>query len=80
MKPFLQGHDLQENAHRKRQDLPKSISQILPLGIFIGVLIGVVSWWGVDLVVLATATGGLAIGIGFALQENYAELFCVYIN
>ena len=37
-------------------------------------IVGVVSWWGVDLIVLATATGGMAIGIGLALQqtmENY---------
>ena len=63
------------NAHRKRKDLPKSASQILPLGIFIAVIIGIVSWWGVDLVVLATATGGLAIGIGFALQETMQNYF-----
>ena len=63
------------NARRKRKDLPKSISQIIPLGIFIAVIIGVISWWGVDLVVLATATGGLAIGIGFALQETMQNYF-----
>lgn len=63
------------NARRKRKDLPKSISQILPLGIFMAVVIGVISWWGVDLVVLATATGGLAIGIGFALQETMQNYF-----
>lgn len=63
------------NARRKRKDLPKSVSQILPLGIFVAVVIGVVSWWGVDLVVLATATGGLAIGIGFALQETMQNYF-----
>lgn len=62
-------------AIRKRKDLPKSISQILPLGIFVAVIIGVVSWWGIDLVVLATATGGLAIGIGFALQETMQNYF-----
>ncbi len=62
-------------AIRKRKDLPKSVSQILPLGIFIAVIIGVVSWWGIDLVVLATATGGLAIGVGFALQETMQNYF-----
>ena len=36
---------------------------------------GVVSWWGVDLFVLATATGGLAIGIGLALQETMQNYF-----
>ena len=63
------------HALRKRKDLPKSVSQILPLGIFVAVAIGVVSWWGIDLVVLATATGGLAIGIGFALQETMQNYF-----
>lgn len=62
-------------AHRKRKDMPKSASQILPIGIFIAVVIGVVSWWGIDLFVLATATGGLAIGIGFALQETMQNYF-----
>lgn len=63
------------NARRKRKDLPKSVSQIIPIGIFIAVIIGVISWWGIDLVVLATATGGLAIGIGFALQETMQNYF-----
>ena len=62
-------------ATRKRRDLPKPVSQILPLGIFASVLVGVVSWWGIDLVVLATATGGLAIGVGFALQETMQNYF-----
>ncbi len=62
-------------ALRKRKDLPKSASQILPVGIFVAVIIGVISWWGIDLVVLATATGGLAIGIGFALQETMQNYF-----
>ena len=63
------------HAVRKRKDLPKSVSQVLPLGVFLAVIIGVISWWGIDLVVLATATGGLAIGIGFALQETMQNYF-----
>jgi len=62
-------------AEKKRKDLPKSVSQILTLGIFAAVIIGTISWWGVDLFVLATATGGLAIGIGFALQETMQNWF-----
>lgn len=62
-------------AQRKRKDLPKSITQVLPLGIFIAAVLGVVSWWGVDLFVLATATGGFAIGIGLALQETMQNWF-----
>ncbi|MFB5597748.1 MAG: mechanosensitive ion channel family protein [Nitrosopumilaceae archaeon] len=62
-------------AVKKRKDLPKSVSQILPLAVFGAVILGVVSWWGVDLFVLATATGGLAIGIGLALQETMQNWF-----
>ena len=62
-------------AARKRRDMPRSVTQIMPVGIFLSVVLGVVSWWGVDLIVLATATGGLAIGIGFALQETMQNWF-----
>ena len=62
-------------AHKKRKDLPKSIKQIIPIGIFVAVILGIVSWWGVDLFVLATATGGFAIGIGLALQETMQNWF-----
>jgi len=62
-------------ARKKREGVPMSAKQIMPLGIFAAVLIGVVSWWGVDLFVLATATGGLAIGIGFALQDTMQNYF-----
>ena len=62
-------------AEKKRATVPKSFKQILPVGIFVAVIIGVVSWWGVDLVVLATATGGLAIGVGLALQETMQNYF-----
>ncbi|MHA7646291.1 mechanosensitive ion channel family protein [Nitrosopumilus sp. S4] len=62
-------------AERKRKDLPKSYKQILPIGIFVAVVLGIVSWWGVDLFVLATATGGFAIGVGLALQETMQNYF-----
>ena len=62
-------------AAKKRKSRPKGVTQILPLAIFAAVLIGVVSWWGVDLIVLATATGGLAIGVGLALQETMQNYF-----
>lgn len=73
--PIIPGARPPGHALRKRKNLPKSISQILPLGIFIAVIIGIVSWWGIDLIVLATATGGLAIGIGLALQETMQNYF-----
>ena len=62
-------------AKKKMEGVPKSAKQILPLGIFLATVLGVVAWWGVDLVVLATATGGLAIGVGFALQETMQNYF-----
>jgi small-conductance mechanosensitive channel len=73
--PIIPGGRPPGYATRKRKNLPKSISQILPLGIFAAVIIGVISWWGIDLIVLATATGGLAIGIGLALQETMQNYF-----
>jgi len=73
--PIIPGGRPPGYATRKRKNLPKTISQILPLGIFGAVIIAIVSWWGVDLIVLATATGGLAIGIGLALQETMQNYF-----
>jgi len=73
--PIIPGGRPPGYATRKRKNLPKSISQILPLGIFGAVIVGIVSWWGIDLIVLATATGGLAIGIGLALQETMQNYF-----
>jgi len=73
--PVIPGSKPPGYAKRKRKDLPKSISQILPLGIFVAVILGVISWWGIDLIILATATGGLAIGIGLALQETMQNYF-----
>jgi small-conductance mechanosensitive channel len=62
-------------ARKKREGIPKSAQQILPLGIFVVTILGVVAWWGVDLIVLATATGGMAIGIGLALQQTMENYF-----
>ena len=73
--PILPGARPPGYAKKKVKDLPTAVPKILSLGIFLAVIIGVVSWWGVDLFVLATATGGLAIGIGFALQETMQNWF-----
>ncbi len=62
-------------ARKQKEGVPKSAKQILPIGIFVATVLGVVSWWGVDLVVLATATGGLAFGIGLALKETMENYF-----
>ncbi|RNJ74996.1 MAG: mechanosensitive ion channel protein MscS [Nitrosopumilus sp. D6] len=73
--PMIPGARPPGYAVKKRKDIPKSITQILPYGIFAAVLLGVVSWWGVNLIVLATATGGLALGVGLALQETMQNYF-----
>ena len=62
-------------AKKKREGVPKSTKQVLPVGIFGAVILGVVAWWGVDLFVLATATGGFSIGLGLALQETMQNYF-----
>ena len=62
-------------AKKKREGIPKSARQVLPVGIFVATILGIVAWWGVDLLVLATATGGMAIGIGLALQETMQNYF-----
>ncbi len=73
--PIIPGAKPPGYAQRKRKELPKSVTQILPLGIFASVILGVINWWGIDLILLATATGGLAIGIGLALQETMQNYF-----
>lgn len=72
---MIPGEKSPGTGERKRKNIPKSIAQVLPLGIFGAIIVGVVSWWGVDLIVLATAIGGLSIGIGFALQETMQNYF-----
>ncbi len=62
-------------ARKQKEGVPKSAKQILPIGIFIVTMLGIVTWWGVDLVILATATGGLALGVGLALKETMENYF-----
>jgi len=62
-------------AKKQKEGVPKSAKQILPIGIFLVTVLGIVTWWGIDLVVLATATGGLALGIGLALKETMENYF-----
>ena len=62
-------------TRKKKRDMPKSVKQVLPLAIFAGVVLSAIAWWGVDLFVLATATGGFSIGLGLALQETMQNYF-----
>jgi len=63
------------HAELQEERVPKSAKQVLPIGIFVATVIGVVGWWGVDLFVLATATGGMALGIGLSLKETMENYF-----
>lgn len=60
---------------KKNQFVPRSVNQIIPVVVFVSTIISIISWWGIDLVVLATATGGLALGIGLALKETIENYF-----
>lgn len=66
-------------ARKKREGIPKSAKQVLPVGIFAATVLGVIAWWGVDLFVVATATGGFSIGLGLALQETMQNYFAYLI-
>ena len=59
----------------QEERVPKSAKQVIPIGIFVATVIGVVAWWVVDLVILATATGGMALGVGLALKETLENYF-----
>ncbi len=59
--------------------IPKSFQQILSIAIFGITVIGTAVWWGIDLFVLATATGGLAVGIGLALKESMENYFAYFV-
>jgi potassium efflux system protein len=64
---------------QKQKSLPRSVNQVIPLGIFIATILSVVAWWGVDLVVVATATGGLGVGVGLALKQTMENYFAYIV-
>ena len=73
--PIIPGAKPPGWAERQGQNTPKAFKQLTPLLAFAGIIIGIAAWWGVDLMLIATASGGLAIGIGFALQETMQNYF-----
>jgi len=73
--PIIPGLKPPGYAEKKREGLPKPFRNFIPLGVFLGAIIGIIAWWGVDLVVLATASGGIALGVGFALKETFENYF-----
>lgn len=64
---------------QKQKSMPRSVTQIVPVGIFIATILGVVAWWGIDLIVIATATGGLGVGVGLALKQTMENYFAYLI-
>lgn len=73
--PIIPGAKPPGYSEKKREMIAKSFRDFIPMGVFLSALIGIVAWWGVDLFVLATASGGIAIGVGFALQETFQNYF-----
>jgi len=73
--PLIPASKPSGHAELQKERVPKSAKQIIPIGIFVGTVIGVVGWWGVDLFILATATGGMALGVGLALKETMENYF-----
>jgi len=73
--PLIPASKPSGNAELQKERVPKSAKQIIPIGIFVATVIGVVGWWGVDLFILATATGGMALGVGLALKETMENYF-----
>jgi len=77
--PIVAGSKPPGYAEKKREGLPTPFRNFIPLGIFLGTVLGIIAWWGVDLFVLATASGGIALGVGFALKETFENYFAYLV-
>jgi potassium-dependent mechanosensitive channel len=73
--PIIPGGKPPGYADKKREGLPKPFRNFIPMAMLGIAFIGIVAWWGVDLLVLATASGGIAVGVGFALKETFENYF-----
>ena len=62
-------------AEKQNELMPKSLTILISPIVFLGFLLGIISWWNVDLFVLATAIAGLGVGVGFALKDTMENLF-----
>ena len=77
--PVIPGSKPPGYVQKKRREAPMSVRRVLPTAIFAATILGIAGWWGVDLFVLATATGGFSIGLGLALQETMQNYFAYII-
>lgn len=73
--PVIAGDKPSGYSEKKSQGLPKSLNQIIPTIILAATIIGVISWWGVDLFVVGTIIAGFGVGVGFALKETMENFF-----
>ena len=73
--PIIPGGQPPGWAQKRVQDIPKSFRQWIPIIINIGVFLGILAWWKIDLIVLATATGGISLGVGLALKDTMENYF-----
>jgi len=75
----IPGGKLSGYYEQKQKSMPKSVRNVIPIGIVVVTVVSIASWWGVDLVILATATGGLGVGIGLALKETMENYFAYLV-
>ncbi len=57
------------------QFAPKSVRNVISIGLFVSLVLGIAAWWEIDLLLIATASGGLSIAVGFALKETMENYF-----
>lgn len=78
-KPVLPGARPPGYYEKKQKNAPMSLRRVMPIAILAVTVLGVAAWWGVDLFVLATATGGFSIGLGLALQDTMQNYFAYIV-